>query len=463
MGAKPDRTKFLRQLNTATDFFEDYSQTLYNNMIAISHNDADGISSLQIIQNLLHKMKFNYDYFIYNRSVSWSNYLNGILPKTQNNKTALIFTDVGSNLAELVPIIKNRKEHFYILDHHEIDCDINLEELPENLFLVNPTVFGFDGLDHVSGATLAYLFAKKIKLSIIKQGWLTVIGIAGDSLRSTEKLQSFNKEVYQEICDEDLVLDSEGLILFGSMHESIKKGLKNSILPFLIGYGGESDQKIKSFLNSVNINPNKKIIDLEREEIQRILKVINMEIGHFALLPQKQGLLRFAFEHAILLNILSFKNLSAAISIINQKSVTRYAKELYNEYIEALVKNLKILATELPRYETKSSIFIDAGNGKIPPSNWSDTASFTSVNGLLRPDKMLFLGGLEKKTQMVKLSVRCSRKYLENDHMGVNSVISAIKQKLGGTGGGHKLAGGIRLSIPSFNILKSNVDDFVSF
>ncbi|MHA1475503.1 MAG: hypothetical protein ACTSQ5_09980, partial [Promethearchaeota archaeon] len=144
MGAKPDRTKFLRQLNTATDFFEDYSQTLYNNMIAISHNDADGISSLQIIQNLLHKMKFNYDYFIYNRSVSWSNYLNGILPKTQNNKTALIFTDVGSNLAELVPIIKNRKEHFYILDHDEIDCDINLEELPENLFLVNPTVFGFD-------------------------------------------------------------------------------------------------------------------------------------------------------------------------------------------------------------------------------------------------------------------------------------------------------------------------------
>ena len=463
MGAKPDRTKFLRQLNTATDFFEDYSQNVYNNMIAISHNDADGISSLQIIQNLLHKMKFNYDYFIYNRSVSWSNYLNGILPKTQNNKTALIFTDVGSNLAELVPIIKNRKEHFYILDHHEIDGDISLEELPENLFFVNPTVFGFDGLDHVSGATLAYLFAKKIKLSIIKQGWLTVIGIAGDSLRSTEKLQSFNMEVYQEICDEDLVLDREGLILFGSMHESIKKGLRNSILPFLIGYGGESDQKIKSFLNSVNINPNKKIIDLEREEIQRILKVINMEIGHFALLPQKQGLLRFAFEHAILLNILSFKNLSAAISIINQKSVTRYAKELYNEYIEVLVKNLKILATELPRYETKTSIFIDAGNGKIPPSNWSDTASFTSVNGLLRPDKMLFLGGLEKKTQMVKLSVRCSRKYLGNDHMGVNSVISAIKQKLGGTGGGHKLAGGIRLSVPSFNILKNNADDFVSF
>ena len=463
MGTKPDRTKFLKHLNTAVDFFEDYSQNLYNNVIAISHNDADGISSLQIIQNLLHKMKFNYDYFIYNRSVSWGNYLNGILSKTQNSRTALIFTDVGSNLAELVPIIKKRKEHFYILDHHEVDCDLVLEELPENLFFVNPTVFGFDGLDHVSGATLAYLFAKKINLSIIKQGWLAVIGIAGDSLRSMEKLQSFNKEIYQEICDEELVVDKEGLILFGSMHESIKNGLKNSILPFLIGYGGESDQTIKSFLNTINLSPNKKVVDLERDEIQRILKSIDMDVGHYALLPQKQGLLRFAFEHAILLNILSFKNISAAISIIHQKSITRYAKELYNEYIYTLVKNLKILANELPRYETKNTIFIDAGNGKIPPSNWSDTASFTSVNGLLKPDKMLFLGGLEKKTQMVKLSVRCSRKYLEDDHMGVNKVISTIKQKLGGTGGGHKLAGGIRLSVPSFNILKKNADDFIAF
>jgi nanoRNase/pAp phosphatase (c-di-AMP/oligoRNAs hydrolase) len=74
---------------------------------------------------------------------------------------------------------------------------------------------------------------------------------------------------------------------------------------------------------------------------------------------------------------------------------------------------------------------------------------------------MLFFGGLEKKTQMVKLSIRCSRKYLENDHKGVNNVINTIKQKLGGTGGGHKLAGGIRLSIPSYNLLKENVDKFI--
>ena len=197
---QPNRNKFLEDLNTAVDQFSD---STFNKIISISHNDADGISSLHIIQNLLYK-RYNYDYFIYNRSVSWSNYLNGILSKNPNDKTALIFTDVGSNLTELIPIIKDRKESFFILDHHEVDGDINNLEFPENLFFVNPTIHGYDGLDHIAGATLAYMFVKKINYSsIIKQGWLTVIGIAGDTLRSMDKLESFNREIYEELLTED--------------------------------------------------------------------------------------------------------------------------------------------------------------------------------------------------------------------------------------------------------------------
>ena len=326
-----DHDKFLEEIHNAVDLFIDYSKSLYNNVIAISHNDADGISSLEIIKNLLHKMRLDYDYFIFNRSISWSNYLEGILPKIQTNKKAFIFTDIGSNLTELIPIISRRKEHFYILDHHEVDEGVDFDNLPENLMFVNPTIHGFDGLDHISGATLAHMFAKQIKPSIIKQGWLTVIGIAGDSLKSMDKLQSFNKQDYQEILDENLIEDNEGLILFGSMHDTIKNGLKNSILPYIPGFGGESDNKIKNCLHQIQINPNKKIIDLEKKDIQKIQKIIDIDTGNYALIPQKQGLLKFAFEHALLLNILSFKNISAALSMIQQRSITRYAKSIYIE------------------------------------------------------------------------------------------------------------------------------------
>ncbi|MFX1376020.1 MAG: DHH family phosphoesterase [Promethearchaeota archaeon] len=459
MSKKPDKTKFLEDFNNAVDHFVDHS---YSRIIIISHNDADGISSLHIIQNLLYQLKIDYDYFIYNRSVSWDNYLKGILSKRQSDKNAFIFTDLGSNLAELSPIIRERKEVFYILDHHEVEDGIKTRDLPENFFFVNPTIHGYDGLEHISGATLAYMFAKQIKPSIIKQGWLTIIGIAGDSLKSMDKLQSFNREVYEELVNEELIEDKQGLTLFGNMHESIKNSLKYSILPYVNGIGGESDRKINSFLNSIQIDPMTKLVDLSKDEISAIQQKANIDsYGHYAVLHHKQGLLKFAFEHALLINILCFKNISAAISITQLKTITRYAKNLYREYINNLVNNLKTISNEPPTCETKKAIFMEV-KGKIPPSNWSDTASFSAVNELFNPYKILLLGGLEMKSGTIKLSIRCSSKYLEKHNgNGVDKIISNIKNELGGVGGGHKLAGGIRLSKPSYNRLKTRIDDFI--
>jgi single-stranded DNA-specific DHH superfamily exonuclease len=459
MNTTPNKTKFLEDLNNAVDQFIDSS---FNHVITISHNDADGISCLHIIQNLLYKMHLNYDYFIYNRSVSWETYLKGILSSRQSEKNSFIFTDVGSNLKELIPIIKKRKEIFFILDHHEVEDDLQSIEFPENLYFINPTVYGYDGLEHIAGATLTHLFAKQVNPSILKQGWLTAIGICGDSLKPMDKLQSFNREVYEELVDEEIIEDKESLILFGSMHESIKNGLKYSVLPFLKQFGGESDQKITSFLNSLKIDPKTKLIDLCESEIEQIQKNAKIDSqGHYAILPHKLGLLKFAFEHALLLNILCFKNISAALSIIQLKSITRYAKGIYSEYIENLSKNLRTLSNEVPQIETKKALFMEV-KGKIPPSNWSDTASFSAVNELFDPKKVLFLGGPEKKSGTIKLSIRCTRSYLSKSKAkGVNKIISSIKKELGGVGGGHKLAGGIRLSKTSYNLLKKRADEFI--
>ncbi len=460
MVTPPDRPKFLAELDKIVGEFVDGK---YDKYIVISHNDADGISCLHIIQNLIFKLNYEQDYFIYNRSVSWAEYLKGILSKVQTDKTsktALIFTDIGSNLDELIPIISTRNEHFFILDHHELDYDINQFKLPENLHFLNPTVQGFDGLDHIAGATLSYMFAKKIKPTVINQGWLTIIGIAGDTLRSTDKLESLNKEIYQELLDENLFEDKEGLVIYGNMHESVKEALKFSILPFLKGISGESDQTIKNFLKQLQINPNKKFTELDPNEVEKLQQALPIKCGgHYAMLPDKQGLLQHAFEHALLLNILCFKNINVAVSMIQRKSVSHYAKGIYYEYITDLVKNLKTLIN-LPRYESNKAIFVEAKD--IPPSNWSDTASFCTVNSLLDPNKILFLGGEEKKNHMIKLSIRCSRAFVEyNKGIGVNKIITKIKEEFGGMGGGHKLAGGLRLSIPSFNRLKAAIDDYI--
>ncbi|GAH34384.1 unnamed protein product, partial [marine sediment metagenome] len=110
---------------------------------------------------------------------------------------------------------------------------------------------------------------------------------------------------------------------------------------------------------------------------------------------------------------------------------------------------------------SEKAIIINA-EGKIPPSNWSDTSSFATVNEILDPNKMLLLGGEEQRYHMIKLSVRCSNKYLEKyPGKGANYVIENIKKDLGGIGGGHKLAGGIKISPNSFHILRENIDKFL--
>ena len=55
---KPDRNKFIGALDDAVDQFIDLS---FDKYISISHNDADGICSLHIIQNLLYRMNLDFD------------------------------------------------------------------------------------------------------------------------------------------------------------------------------------------------------------------------------------------------------------------------------------------------------------------------------------------------------------------------------------------------------------------
>lgn len=457
MNVKKDKKKFLSQLEYLVENFLDNQ---YEQVISISHNDADGFSSSALIQNLLHKLQIPFEYHIFNLAQSWKNYLKGFFSKLGNKKTAFIFTDIGSNISEIIEIIKDRKEDFFILDHHEIDQKIEDLEIPDNLFLLNPTIYGFDGLSDIAGATLAYMFAKRIKPSIVKLGWLAILGISGDSLKSMDKLASFNKEVYEEIIEEGIILELDGLTLFGGMHETIKEGLRYSILPFIKEIEGDL-QKSKMILRKLKIDENRPVIKLNSDEIEKLQGSINANIiGKSAIFPKKSGLLKFVFEHSLLLNILGFNNINAAFNLLQRPNITLYSKKMYYDYIKNLIKNLSTIS-RIQKEVSEKALIIDA-EGKIPPSNWSDTSSFATVNEILDPNKMLFLGGEEQRYHMIKLSVRCSNKYLEkNPGKGANYVIQNIKKDLGGIGGGHKLAGGIKISQNSFHILRENIDKFL--
>ncbi len=443
--------KFEQSVEFAATAFLDANPT---QVFLISHNDADGYASLVLLQTLIAKRAIPMQYLIFNREKSWSDLFKSLLGKGRE-KSVIILTDLGGEISEIGRLFQGRPELVIILDHHLPLLDGT--PLPENVLVCNPVQFGLDGLKEVAGATVTYLFAKNVDLSAIKSAWLAVIGISGDSLMHVNELRSYNKEVFEEAVREGQVMKKDGACLYGATHEKIKNALAWSILPYIPQVQSDPE-KASKLLSQINIPPDKLVEYLDDSEIDRLIQAFGPIVaGSFGILPKKQGMLRYCFEHAVLLNVLGFKEQNLAMQAISSHNATAAMKQKYLSHVTGLSKNLTAF-TNLSRIEGPNSVIIDV-EGVLPPSAWSDTASFASVNNIFDPKKMLFLAGKEEEN--IKFSVRCSREFIES-HNGdnSNSVIQRLKKGFNGKGGGHTLAGGLKISPQDYDRFKQSLEQY---
>ncbi|HMF31431.1 MAG TPA: DHH family phosphoesterase, partial [Candidatus Lokiarchaeia archaeon] len=253
------------------------------------------------------------------------------------------------------------------------------------------------------------------------------------------------------------VIAKEGACLYGAMHEKVKNALAWSILPYVPE--AQSNPAIaETILDSVNVPATKIVESLEPDEVERLANAISVPItGTYAILPKKQGILRYAFEHALLLNVIGFKDKDMGLQALAASKATAVMKQSVQEHVTNLSKNLTTFCT-LPRIESQNAIFVDV-EGILPPSAWSDTASFASVNNIFDPNKMLFLSGIEE--ERIKFSVRCSPEFIAS-HGGedVSTVIAHIRGNFDAAGGGHNLAGGLRISPSDFGRIKETIENY---
>ncbi len=443
--------KFEQSLDRAAVAFLDVNPAY---TLLISHNDADGLASLALLQIFLAKKAIPAQNIIFNREKSWSDLFKPLLGKG-GGKAVVIIMDLGGEISEIGRLFKGRPELVIILDHHQPLWDGT--PLPENVLVCNPVQFGFDGLKEVAGATVTYLFAKKVDRSTIKSAWLPAIGISGDSLMHMNEFRSYNKEVLEEAIAEGQIIKKDGACFYGATHEKIKNALAWSILPY-IPQVQSNPQKAENLLRQWNIPPDKLVEYLDEAEVNRLVQAFGPSVaGSFGILPKKQGLLRYCFEHAVLLNILGFKQQNLALQAITNRIATGPMKQQYTKYNLSLSKNLTTFAN-LPRIEGPNSVIIDV-IGILPPSEWSDTSSFASVNEIFDPKKMLFLAG--KEEEKIKFSVRCSQAFIDS-HNGENSntIIQRIKKDFNATGGGHTLAGGLKINPQDYDRFKQSIEKY---
>jgi len=448
--------QFQENLQLTAGYFQDMKESL-EHVVLISHSDADGYASAAILKYMLEREGINYSTRYYNRKGTWKQYLDGILSQFDHiENLAVIFSDIGSELNELGRYFREKQVFVTILDHHEVE-DESLTTMPSNFHFLNPTLYGYDGLKEIAGATLVYLYAKEISLKNIKTAWIALIGITNDTLMNIQDYRSYNRTVLEDARNEEQIIIRKGLMVYGATHESVKHALAYSVFPFIKEVGGDPNLA-RHVLETLHISPSKKVVDLDYNEVEMInARFPESLIGEYIEFPTKKGILKYAFEHGLIISQLAFKTPHQAERLVHLNSTPVKSTEIYQLYIRNLTKNLALFITA-PKEITKNVIFIDASR-RLAPNFWSDVASYASVNQLFNPEKILILGGLEES--VIKLSIRCNEQYSPlRQGKGVDVLINKLKSVFGGIGGGHKLAGGYKIAPNRYKKLKQEIDQY---
>jgi len=226
----------------------------------ISHLDADGLSSAAIISKALKKNNNEFSLTIVRQLDE-----KVIKELSLENYSYFLFVDLGSGFLGFINKHLNDRKVF-ILDHHIP------ENVEGNFIHVNPHIIGL-GSDSISGAGLAYLFAKELDESNKDLAYIAVIGGMGDQIKFN---QGLNQIILKDALDSGYLEIKKGLKIFGAQTRYLHKLLQYSTDPYIPGVTGSEECSI-NFLNELGIehkdeNGNfKKINDLNQDELKNLI------------------------------------------------------------------------------------------------------------------------------------------------------------------------------------------------
>jgi len=424
-------------------------------VISISHNDGDGLACSALIKKTMDRLGILCTQIIFNRSMPWGEYFAKKIDLSRLSGGAILISDLGAEEREICEFFNSKDDiHVFILDHHKIKEDQEVNEYPDNVFSFNATRFDLDGLSQIAGSTLTFLFCQRLTGSVDKLAWLPVVGMAGDVLKPANEYKDYNRYVFELGLDEGIVGCYEGIALQGGMAEkSITESLKYSLIPYMSKIKGDHDAALQ-IVRKCGIDPHKNVLSLTSDEINALEDELGVKIkGDTALVMNKQGLLHFAFEFNFYISLVGDENYKMGLNVLDKVKLSKNEVAHYKQYMDKLIPKLG----DVSGYRKKSDdaftlieVFDDDAKQLI-----SDIASYSSVNFLTPDDKILLVAG-KFNDEKIKLSLRCSRKFVNKNKFGANALIDALTGVFGGRGGGHDLAGGWLISKEKYERFKQN-------
>jgi single-stranded-DNA-specific exonuclease len=440
-----------------------YALEKQDEVLIVSHVDADGLASAGIMCRALDRIEKGYAVKIVKK-------LDPSVFQDVSSTEAVIFTDLGSGSLDF---IDDLGPLCVIADHHQpagrSDTALHL----------NPHLFGFNGATDLSGSGATYLIARTLGENADLSD-LAVVGAVGDLQHVREgRLRGVNRLILEEAEKHGKVAVEKDLQAFGRQTRPIHKLLEYASNPYIPGITGNSEQILR-FLTSLNIELQeggkwKKWIDLSSVErrtiisalIQRCLaqgmppEIIQNLVGEVYTLPKEERgtVLRDASEYSTLLNATArygFEKIGVAVCMGDREGSYRKANELLLMHRENLVRGLDYVKQS--GVTTLSNLqYFHAGDNILETIVGIVAGMCKNLDGV---DRHLPIVGLANSDEGVKVSARGTQNLVQR-RLNLARAMSEAANSVGGVGGGHDIAAGATIPEGTESVFLKHLDQLV--
>jgi single-stranded DNA-specific DHH superfamily exonuclease len=408
----------------AAELIEDYS------FIRIfTHYDVDGISSAAILASALLRRGKRFHI----------TFLRGLNQLNYSGDELVVLQDMGSGYPD---VVSNIDANIIIIDHH---YPVGRIEAKGELVHVNPHLSGLDGSFELSASGATYTVVNQLGENADLSG-IALLGIIGDK----QKIVGGNAEIVSDGIKKGYIEEAKGL----SMHSGkVREVLKLSTEPFLDFYGKEDE--LEEFLRNVRIDGEKEIEGLRNKELQRLANAIVLRLlkqgAYEGIIDDIIGR-KFVLKKEILCNAAMLADVVNACGRVAAYSVglalclgdPRYLEkgmEIWRKFQIELLEEIQKKRDEIKKGKCIRYLIMN---------NAPTTAPIATIfSRYLYPAEPIVVVNIKKDN--AKISSRTTMKIAEID---LGEIMRKAAEKVGGRGGGHRVAAGA-------NIEPDRVEEFI--
>jgi len=399
----------------------------------ISHYDADGISAASIICKALYRE--GYDFHV---TLMRNPFTQGLERVSKEKNELIIFSDMGSGQIEIIEKLNCK---VIIIDHHQY----LRSETNNNVLQINANLCGINGNYEACGASLSYSVAKALNPSNADLVPLAIAGVTGDK-QYIGGIRGYNKTVLDEGLEKGFLKKNIGMKLFG---DSLFDALYYSIDPYYAGLSGNKEE-IHKLLGRLNIDESMKIEELDDIQIKKLQSILIFELIKNCceknildtVIRKRYHSDMFWCELERFADILDAcgkggnRDLGLSICLGDKKAFDE-AEILEKEYKQVILDEL--LHLEKEGFEEKKNFrFFYSSNSSL-----GGVIGGIATNFIFDRNKPLL--SIVRKNNEIHISCR-GNQHLVSEGLDLGFAMKKAAAKLGGNGGGHKIAAGATVS-----------------